>query len=282
MLASMENRLRRWLYGRDLAVWHAPEYRWPLSALETRTGARPRRADFTVWFLLERRALGRANLRRPRRAEYEELARVHTPELLDSLGQAETLARIFSVDPTDVPVDETMYTVRLACGATIGAAREVLSALNLRSARRCALNLLGGFHHARPDVAGGFCPVNDVAVAIAAVRADGFSRSVGVARPAVTRGHEQQAYRGTGFDRAGKGASAPTLDVVRVCGNRHNGHSARRLNDPGIIDLGTDHVGLYSIALPLCAPPRRGARRLDVSSSSLARRVLPRQAPQRL
>jgi len=43
-----------------------------------------------------------------------------------------------------------------------------------RPVGRCALNLLGGFHHARPDVAGGFCPVNDVAVAIAAVRADGF------------------------------------------------------------------------------------------------------------
>src|SRR6266478_6139643 len=174
MLASMENRLRRWLYGRDLAVWHAPEYRWPLSALETRTGAQPRRADFTVWFLLERRALARANLRRPRRAEYEELARVHTPELLDSLGQAETLARIFSVDPTDVPVDEIMNTVRLACGATIAAAREVLSGPDPRPAGRCALNLLGGFHHARPDVAGGFCPVNDVAIAIAAVRAEGF------------------------------------------------------------------------------------------------------------
>ena len=151
MLASMENRLRRWLYRRDLAVWHAPEYRWPLSALEARTGAQPRRSDFTIWFLLERRALARANLRRPRRAEYEELARVHTPELLDSLGQAETLARIFSVDPTDVPVDETMNTVRLACGGTIAAAREVLSGLNPRPAGRCALNLLGGFHHARPD-----------------------------------------------------------------------------------------------------------------------------------
>src|SRR6266481_10165514 len=180
MLASMENRLRRWLYGRDLAVWHAPEYRWPLSALETRTGARPRRADFAVWFLLERRALARANLRRPRRAEYEELARVHTPELLDSLGQAETLARIFGVDPGDVPVDEDemMNTVRLACGATIAAARELISGLNPRSVGRRALNLLGGFHHARRDIAGGFCPVNDVAVAVAAVRADGFTGRV--------------------------------------------------------------------------------------------------------
>jgi acetoin utilization deacetylase AcuC-like enzyme len=174
MLASMENRARRWLYGRDLAVWYAPEYRWPLSALEARTGFQLRRADFATWFLLERRVLARANLRKPRRAEYEELGRVHTPELLDSLGQAETLARIFSVDPTDVPVDETMETVRLACGATIAAAREVLSGLNPRQVGRRALNLLGGFHHARPDVAGGFCPVNDVAVAIAAVRADGF------------------------------------------------------------------------------------------------------------
>src|SRR5438046_6130853 len=87
MLASMENRVRRWLYGRDLAVWYAPEYRWPLSALEARTGFQARRADFALWFLLERRALRRSNLRLPRRAGYDELARVHTPELLDSLGR---------------------------------------------------------------------------------------------------------------------------------------------------------------------------------------------------
>jgi len=174
----MENRARRWLYGRDLAVWYTPEYRWPLSALEARTGLQNRRADFAAWYLLERRALARSNLRRPRRAEYEELARVHTPELLDSLGQAETLARIFGVDPADVPVDEMMNTVRLACGATIAAAREVISGLNPRSVGRRALNLLGGFHHAKPDVAGGFCPVNDVAVAVAALRADGFTGRV--------------------------------------------------------------------------------------------------------
>src|SRR5205814_626392 len=174
MLASMENRVRRWLYGRDLAVWYAPEYRWPLSALEARTGFQARRADFALWFLLERRALRRSNLRLPRRAGYDELARVHTPELLDSLGRAETLAQIFGIDPSDVPVDEMMNTVRLVCGAVIDAAREMVFQPNPRRVGRRALNLLGGFHHAAPDVAGGFCPVNDVAVAIAAVRADGF------------------------------------------------------------------------------------------------------------
>ena len=170
----MENRVRRWLYGRDLAVWYAPEYRWPLSALEARTGFQPRRAAFALWYLLERRALGRRNLRRRRRAEYHELARVHTPELLDSLGRPETLARVFSIDPSDVPVDEVMNSVRLVCGATIAAAREMLSSAIPRKLGRRALNLLGGFHHATPDVSGGFCPVNDVAIAIAAVRAEGF------------------------------------------------------------------------------------------------------------
>ena len=169
----MENRVRRWLYGRSQSVWYAPEYRWPLSALEPRTGFEPRRADFALWFLLEHRALGRRNLRTPRRAEYHELARVHTPELLDSLGRPETLARVFSVDPLDLPVDETMRTVRLVCGATIEAAREMLAPGTQKLGRR-ALNLLGGFHHAAPDVAGGFCPVNDLAVAVAAVRAEGF------------------------------------------------------------------------------------------------------------
>src|SRR5438477_4929021 len=178
MLSGVENRVRRWLFGRDLAVWYSPDYRLPLSGLEARTGFTPRRADHAVWFLLERRAIARENLRTPRRAEYDELSRVHTPELLDSLGRGETLARIWNVDPSDVPVDEVMNTVRLACGATIDAARSVLSTANPRKLGRRALHLLGGFHHARPDVAGGFCPVNDVAVAIAAVRAEGFDGRV--------------------------------------------------------------------------------------------------------
>ena len=178
MLAGIENRVRRWLFGRDLAVWHAPEYRLPLSALAARTGMEPRRADHALWFLLERRAIARGNLRTPRRAEYHELARVHTPELLDSLGQARTLAQIFSVDASDVPVDETMNTVRLACGGTIEAARELLSPKNPRRVGRRALNLLGGFHHAQPGIAGGFCAVNDIAVAVAAVRAEGFAGRV--------------------------------------------------------------------------------------------------------
>jgi acetoin utilization deacetylase AcuC-like enzyme len=173
MLPGWENRARRWLYGRDFGVWHSPEYRLPRAP----PGFDVRRADFALWFLLEQRVIGRRELRKPRRASQEELARVHTPELLASLGRPETLARIFAVDRDTVPVDVVMNGIRLACGATIDAAREMLRPSEREVGRR-ALNLAGGFHHAGPSTAGGFCPVNDVAVAIAAVHADGFKGRV--------------------------------------------------------------------------------------------------------
>jgi acetoin utilization deacetylase AcuC-like enzyme len=157
-----------------VSVWHDPRYRLPLSSLEGTVGMEPRRADFAAFWLRQCGAVPERGFRSPHRISYENLARVHTPELLESLGRPEELARIFAVDPSDVPVDEVMTTVRLACGGTLGAARETLRT------RAPALNLLGGFHHASPGVAGGFCPVNDVAVAIATLRADGFSGPVAV------------------------------------------------------------------------------------------------------
>ena len=131
-------------------------------------GMEPRRADYVAWWLVHTRALAASGLRAPRRISLEELDRVHAPELLESLARPETLARIFASDASEIRVDEIMETVRLACGGTLEAARDALRR------RGAALNLLGGFHHAAPAVAGGFCPVNDVAVALAALRAEGF------------------------------------------------------------------------------------------------------------
>ena len=167
-------RIRSWLHRRDVTVWYDPRYRLPLSGLEVAAGMEPRRADYAVWWLRECRAITRAEVHHPRRITYDDLARIHTPELLESLGRPEALAHVFGVDPSDVPVDEVMNTIRLACGATLAAARETLRT------KAPALNLLGGFHHAAPGAAGGNCPVNDVAVAIAALRAEQFGGRVAV------------------------------------------------------------------------------------------------------
>jgi len=133
-----------------------------------------RRADDALHYLLHAQALSAREVIVPQVVSYEALSRVHTPAYLESLLLPETMAHIFAVDPTDVYVDELMRTLRLACGGTLEAARYAVSQ------RKATLNLLGGFHHAAPNRGAGFCAVNDVAVAIAALRAEGFTGRVGV------------------------------------------------------------------------------------------------------
>jgi acetoin utilization deacetylase AcuC-like enzyme len=165
-------RLRRLLGGDRPPVYYDPAYRLPLPAFEGQAGVEPRRADYVVWYLREKRVLQRRDLRTPTRIGYEALSRVHTAEFLESLTLPETLARIYAAEPSEVPVDELLASVRLACGGTLGAARDALA----RGGP--AVNLLGGFHHAAPDRGGGLCPVNDIAVAIAALRSEGLAGRV--------------------------------------------------------------------------------------------------------
>src|SRR5438445_11392949 len=126
---GIENRVRRWLFGRDFALWYDPRYRLPMPSLEARTGLDTRRADLAAWFLLDRRAVPQSRVRRPMRIGYEDLARVHTPELLESLERPESLARIYSVAPGDVRPEELMTTLRLACRPTLQAPRSSLRTL---------------------------------------------------------------------------------------------------------------------------------------------------------
>jgi acetoin utilization deacetylase AcuC-like enzyme len=172
IFGSLGRKLSGLLLRRPVTLWHDPRYRLPLGGLESAVGIEPRRADFAAWYLTGSRAISSRCLRAPKRIAVHRLSRVHSPELLESLGRPEGLASVFGADPSDIRVDELMDTIRLACGGTLGATRETLRT------EEPAINLLGGFHHAGPDVAGGFCPVNDIAVAIAAVRDRGFTGRV--------------------------------------------------------------------------------------------------------
>ncbi len=171
-LHRLKNLLRRQLFGRKTEVWHHHSFRLPLSAVGGLTGFEPRRADLVLWFLADAWALDSQMLRKPTRARFYDLARVHTAEYLESLSQPRTLARIFAVDESDIQVDEALNSVRLACGGTVQAARSSLAKGGT------ALNLFGGFHHAGPSSAGGFCAVNDIAVAVADMRQFNFSGQI--------------------------------------------------------------------------------------------------------
>jgi len=172
ILGSVVRRLTGLLFRRPATLWHDPRYRLPLGGLESAVGIEPRRADYAAWWLTSTGAISGRRVRVPARIALHRLSRVHAPELLESLSRPEGMANVFGADPADVRVDELMDTIRLACGATLGATRETLRT------GEPALNLLGGFHHAGPAVAGGFCPFNDIAVAIVAMRDRGFTGRV--------------------------------------------------------------------------------------------------------
>jgi acetoin utilization deacetylase AcuC-like enzyme len=106
------------------------------------------------------------------RVRFEDVARVHSEEYLESLARHGTLARIFGVDPWDVPVDEVMRTVRLGCGGTLAAATDALQR------HGPTVNLMGGFHHAAPGHGAGLCALNDMAIAVKRLRHDGFDGQV--------------------------------------------------------------------------------------------------------
>lgn len=154
-------------------VWH-PEYRLPITSLQARTGLDPRRPELVVDALEELRVLRESERITPDRADWSALRRVHTEAWLDALTQPEPLAAVFAVEPWDIPVDALMDSLRRACGGTLTAARLAVAE------RGAVLNLAGGFHHAAPDRGAGFCAVNDVAVAVRTLRAEGFAGRVAV------------------------------------------------------------------------------------------------------
>lgn len=93
----------------------------------------------------------------PEAASKEELVLVHTAEYVEDLLHARSTSR---TESSELPISENIIrALLLATGGTVRACEEALKS-------GCAINLCGGFHHAFPDHAEGFCYVNDMAVGI--------------------------------------------------------------------------------------------------------------------
>jgi acetoin utilization deacetylase AcuC-like enzyme len=106
---------------------------------------------------LQRRGVLEGNLVEPAPASEADLLLAHDPDYVRDLIQARvTEATLLS----ELPISkEIIRAFLLAGGGTIRACEEALI-------RGCAVNLSGGFHHAFPDHAEGFCYINDMAVAV--------------------------------------------------------------------------------------------------------------------
>jgi histone deacetylase 11 len=110
----------------------------------------------------------------PEEISTADLLRVHTPEYLDSLRSSTAVGRhleapFVAVLPAPVLDYGLLRPFRYATGGTVLAARLAL-------ARGIAVNLGGGYHHAKPASGGGFCLYADMPVAIRTLQAEGLIR----------------------------------------------------------------------------------------------------------
>ncbi len=105
----------------------------------------------------------------PRAASRQEIERIHTADYLAAV--AATDGRAARLDPDTFTSPETWRVAELAAGAAIDAARLAVE----RSMPTLALVRPPG-HHAEPDRAMGFCFLNNIAIAAAALRANGTGR----------------------------------------------------------------------------------------------------------
>jgi acetoin utilization deacetylase AcuC-like enzyme len=192
---------------------------------------RPERGEVFEAVAAEHRRRGGV-VRDPRPATREELARVHTPAYLDQI-QA-TAGRAAMLDGDTFTSPESHEVALLAAGATIEAAREA------RQARKPTIAMVRPpGHHAEADQAMGFCLYNNVAVAAAALRADGVARvaiididvhhgngtqHIFYRDPAVlyVSSHQYPYYPGTGAaDETGEGPGrGATLNLPMAAGTR--------------------------------------------------------------
>lgn len=157
--------------------WRAPQVRFVYHDLYSHTVAGapvdPMRGEKVLGFLIDEGLLDRDEISIPRRPPVRSLLRVHGSGYLDAVGRdPEVTERVFGERISDPDVERLIDLQRVAVGGTIQATRLALQG------RSIAINLGGGFHHASRSQGLGFCIFNDVAVAVARLRAKGFQDQI--------------------------------------------------------------------------------------------------------
>jgi len=159
-----------------VALWYHPQYKVDALVETARVpGVEAARGEKILG------SLGLEGLVRPKEVRpapliaLSDLAKVHSETYLDQTARPEHLGRIFGLEAHFIDVDPILIAQRRQVGGTVEAARWAIGAQD-----RVAFNIGGGFHHAEPESGAGFCVYNDIAVAIALLREDGFEAPIAI------------------------------------------------------------------------------------------------------
>ncbi len=161
------------LFGGSAVVAWSPGYRVSFFGLEHLHPIQLDKADKAAQSLRDRDLVPAEGFLVPGEVSDADLLRVHSAEHLArledpvALGSALELALPAWV-PSSVLRRRVLGPFRRQTQGTVEAARGALGT-------GLGINLGGGFHHARPGLAHGFCVYADVAVAVAVLREEGVS-----------------------------------------------------------------------------------------------------------
>ena len=169
-------------------------------------------------FLIDSGAAVEEDFVAPEPATEAEVLRVHTPEYLQKLKQGRLSP--LEILTLELPYSPDLVRASMLCaGGTIAACRLALE-------HGFAGNLAGGFHHAFSDHGEGFCVLNDIAIGLAAVLAEGR-----VERAAVI---DLDVHQGNGT--AAIFAGNPQVFTCSI----HQEHNYPAVKPPSDLDLGLD------------------------------------------
>jgi acetoin utilization deacetylase AcuC-like enzyme len=147
------------------AVVHSPRYAIDIGAHVFPT----RKYGLVRSRLLDLRLLRAEDIVEPAQAGWDDLRLVHTAEYLEALRDGTLSAE--AIAQLELPWSEAMVDgFRVMVGGTIEAARRAVAVGGV------ACHIGGGLHHAFPNHGEGFCPFNDVAVAIRVLQREGLHR----------------------------------------------------------------------------------------------------------
>ncbi len=118
--------------------------------------------------LVEQRLITERDIIEPAPATREQLLLVHTPQYLDDLLNLRWTHR---TSRSELPLTAEIVDAYILC-----AGGSIMATQFACLSRGCGIHIGGGFHHAFPDHAEGFCYINDIAVAIRFAQQQGWIR----------------------------------------------------------------------------------------------------------
>ncbi len=131
-----------------------------------------RRGEKILTALFAEGIVTQRQIHRPPKASLKLITRVHDLEYVRSLTEPLTMESAMGMPVPPRLAEELIEHQRYMTGGTVLAARLAWGQ------RRLVVNLGGGMHHAHARRGGGFCLFNDLAVAVAELRARGYRRRI--------------------------------------------------------------------------------------------------------